>query len=110
MSMLFLLATSILLVVAAWRDIATRTIPDFLSLILAGIGMLVRVSAGPAALGLSVAATLVLFLLLLVVHSRGFVGGGDVKLMSAIAVGLSPLDSYRFVVATAIAGGLLAVA
>jgi prepilin peptidase CpaA len=30
--------------------------------------------------------------------------------MTSLAVGLSPLDSYHFVVATAIAGGLLAAA
>jgi prepilin peptidase CpaA len=30
--------------------------------------------------------------------------------MTALAVGMSPFDSYRFVVATAIAGGLLGIA
>ena len=47
------------------------------------------------------------FCLLLILHSRGLIGGGDVKVMTALAVGLSPLDCYRFIVATAIAGGLL---
>jgi prepilin peptidase CpaA len=45
----------------------------------------------------------------MIAYSRGLIGGGDVKIMSALSVGLSPLDSYRFVVATAIAGGILAI-
>ena len=53
---------------------------------------------------------MVLFALLLIAYSRGLIGGGDVKLMTALAVGLSPFDCYRFVVATAIAGGLLGIA
>jgi len=98
-----------LLVIAAWRDVATRTIPNWISLLLLALGA-VRFLQDPSALVQSAGAALLLFLLLLVFYSRGFIGGGDVKLMTALAVGLSPLDSYRFVVATAIAGGILAVA
>jgi prepilin peptidase CpaA len=50
---------------------------------------------------------LLLFALLLAAFSRGFIGGGDVKLMTALAVGLSPLGTCRFVIATTAAGGLL---
>jgi prepilin peptidase CpaA len=55
-------------------------------------------------------AAMLLFALLMVAYSRGFIGGGDVKLMTAFAIGLSPLNSYHFVVATALAGGLLGIA
>jgi prepilin peptidase CpaA len=96
--------------VGAWRDIATRTIPDTISLLLIAIGALARILDGPAALALSAGAALLLFALLLIVYSRGLLGGGDVKLMTAIAVGLSPLDCYRFVMATAIAGGVQGIA
>jgi prepilin peptidase CpaA len=109
MSVAFSFAMLVLLAVAAWHDVATRTIPDSVSLILIGIGMLVRVPAGPAGLSLSVATALVLFLLLLIAYSRGLLGGGDVKVMSALAVGLAPLDVYRFVIATALAGGFLGI-
>jgi Flp pilus assembly protein protease CpaA len=58
---------------------------------------------------LSVGTALLLLSLLLTLYSRGLIGGGDVKIMTALAVGLSPFDCYRFIVATAIAGGLLGI-
>ncbi len=64
---------------------------------------------GPSAILLSLVTAFLLFILLMAAYARGLIGGGDVKLMTAFAVGLSPFDSYRFVVATAIAGGVLAV-
>jgi prepilin peptidase CpaA len=65
---------------------------------------------GPSAVVVSVLAACLLFVLLLIAYSRGLIGGGDVKLMTAFAVGLSPLDSYCFFVATVIAGGFLGIA
>jgi prepilin peptidase CpaA len=99
-----------LLMAGAWRDIATRTIPDAVSMLLLTLGGLARLLDGPSAMFFSVVTALLLFILLLTAYSRGLIGGGDVKLMTAFAVGLSPLDSYRFVVATALAGGLLGIA
>jgi prepilin peptidase CpaA len=37
------------------------------------------------------------------------VGGADVKLLVALALGLSPLGSYQLLAATALAGGVLAI-
>jgi prepilin peptidase CpaA len=65
---------------------------------------------GPSALAFSAATALLLFIVLLIAFSRGLLGGGDVKLMTALAIALPPLDSYYFTVATAVAGGVLAVA
>lgn len=110
MSMPFVLTMLALLVAGAWRDIATRTIPDSVSLLLLAAGGLARLLNGPPALALSVGAAILLFIVLSAAFARGLIGGGDVKVMTALAVGLSPLDCYRFVFATAIAGGLLATA
>jgi prepilin peptidase CpaA len=107
---LLLTASAFLLLVAAWRDVVSRTIPDAVGLLLLAIGGLSRLFEGPSAFATSAGAALLLFALLMVAYSRGFIGGGDVKLMTALAFGLSPLNSYRFVVATAIAGGLLGIA
>jgi prepilin peptidase CpaA len=109
MTVPLLLAASALLLIAAWRDVVSRTIPDVVGLLLLAIGGLSRSFDGPSALAISMAAALLLFALLMVAYSRGFIGGGDVKLMTALAIGLSPLNCYRFVVATAIAGGLLGI-
>lgn len=110
MSALLAAVALALLAAGAWRDIVTRTIPDMVSLLLLAVGGLTRLLEGASDLALSAVVALVLFVLLLLAFSRGILGGGDVNLMTALAVGLSPCDSYRFVVATALAGGLLALA
>jgi prepilin peptidase CpaA len=109
LSVPFASAALMLLLAAAWRDIVTRTIPNAVCLLLLTVGVIARMFAGPLSLALSGGAALLLFLLLMVAFSRGFIGGGDVKLMVTFAVGVAPLDCYRFVIATAIAGGVLAI-
>ncbi|HEY8611934.1 MAG TPA: prepilin peptidase, partial [Roseomonas sp.] len=96
-----------LLALAAWRDLATRLIPDTLPGTIALLGLLLRASEGMAELGISVAIALLLFLFLALLHSRGMLGGGDVKLLSAVALGLAPLAIWDFIFATALAGGVL---
>src|SRR4051812_19732869 len=110
MSCLLLLILLVLLGVAAWRDVATRAIPNTISLLIVLAGALSRILVGPLALALSAATAMSIFLLLMIAFSRGLLGGGDVKIMTALAVGLSPFESWRFVLVTAIAGGFLAVA
>ena len=104
----YALAASALLLFAAWCDLATRTIPDGVSVALAASGLLARAAAeglGPTAWSLLVAGCL--FAALLPLHARGSFGGGDVKLMTALAVGLSPLPTLDFLVTTVVAGGVL---
>ncbi|MEJ0020218.1 MAG: prepilin peptidase [Acetobacteraceae bacterium] len=100
-------ATIIVLVLAAWSDIAARIIPNGLVVALAAIGLLGRAAAGLPSLAISIALAAALFLLLVLAHARGVMGGGDVKLASAMALGLSPESVYRFVLITALAGGVL---
>jgi prepilin peptidase CpaA len=109
-SALFALAMLALLFAAAWRDVISRTIPDAIALLLLITGAVARPLDGASAVIACAATALLLFALLLVLFAHGLLGGGDVKLMTALAVGLSPYDCYRFVVATALAGGLLALA
>ena len=98
------------LLAAAWRDLATRTIPDGFSIALAGLGLALRSLDGLQALGLSAATAALLFLALVLLHSRGALGGGDVKLAAALSLGLAPAATVDFLLATALAGGMLAVA
>ena len=51
----------------------------------------------------------VLFLLLLVVYARGWMGGGDVKLLVALAVGLPLAGMVQLLTVTAMAGAVLAL-
>ena len=50
-----------------------------------------------------------LFLLLLVIHQRRMIGGGDVKLLVALALGLPLVGVIQLLTITAFAGGVLAL-
>jgi prepilin peptidase CpaA len=98
-----------ILFVAAWNDVATRIIPDGLSLALVGIALFLRpFDGGLVPLGWSLAGALGLFLALALLHSRGILGGGDVKLAAAVACVLPLPTLGLFLTATAIAGGVVA--
>ena len=104
------LIVSFLLCAAAWRDLASRIIPDSFSVALAATGLLLRAMEGWQAACLSLLVALGLFALLLLPAARGFLGGGDVKLAAAVALGLSPAATWDFVFATTMIGGLLGLA
>jgi prepilin peptidase CpaA len=99
----------LLLGICLWHDVATRLIPDWASVTIALLGLLERAWLGPVPLLTSAASALLLLTLLLIPFARGMLGGGDVKLLVALALGVSPLGTYTLVVATAAAGGVLAV-
>lgn len=99
-----------LLLFAAARDVATRLIPDGVSIAIAVAGLVTRALVGWPEAGLSFLIGAGIFALLLPLAARGWLGGGDVKLMSAMAVGLAPAETWLFVMATVFAGGVLGVA
>lgn len=103
-----------LLVAAATTDMLERRIPNALAAGLAGVG-LARIAldlaggggAGPAAADL--AAATALFLLGATAFRLGLLGGGDVKLAAAAALWTGAALVLPFLMATALAGGALAV-
>lgn len=109
MTALLALAIAAALLVAAWTDLAVRRIPNALAGTVAAAALALRLAEGPAALAASLAAATLLFALLALAFCRGLVGGGDVKLATAVALGLPPGAVWGFVVATALAGGALAL-
>lgn len=100
----------LLLLYAAWRDVATRLIPDEISIALALIGLATRLADGWLAALASVGVAVLVFAFLLFLAMRGALGGGDVKLAAALAVGLAPAASWDFIVLSVLFGGLLGVA
>lgn len=101
---------AILLVVAAVIDGRTRIIPDRLNLAIALLAIpywwATQLAFWPdIALQLGIAA--IAFAILLGVFALGQMGGGDVKLIVALALFLSPLDFLRMIWIMAIAGGVL---
>ncbi len=109
------LAALALLVAAAATDARDRRIPNALCLGLAVVGvgrMVFEVATGGALL--PVAADLGAAALVFVLGAAGFraglVGGGDVKLLAAAALWTGAGAVLPFLMATALAGGALAVA
>jgi len=98
----------LLLLHAALTDIATRLIHNEVCLILALLGV-VSQFAGPAHLTESLIAATLLFLMLIVVYVRGWIGGGDVKLLTALAVGLPLAGLAQLLTVTAFSGAALAL-
>lgn len=90
---------------AALGDLLTRTIPDLVCLAVAGLGVVLRLRVGLTPAAESIAGAAVLFGLLFLAYTRHAIGGGDVKLASALAVGMPPLLIVDFVVATVLVGG-----
>ncbi len=101
---------ALLLLIAAWQDIARRLIPNSTCLALALSGMLVRLLVAPSALAVSAATALALFACLLIPWHFAMLGGGDVKLLAAAAFGLPPASVVSLLAMTALAGGALGLA
>ncbi|WP_114377687.1 A24 family peptidase [Elioraea thermophila] len=94
---------------AALCDVAFRRIPDAFCALLAIASIAARLTEGLAAAAASLAAAAILFAVLFALFLRGVLGGGDVKLATAAALGLPPLAVWDFVVATALSGGALSL-
>jgi prepilin peptidase CpaA len=96
--------------IVAWFDITRRIIPDMVSIILAGFGILVILlgsnwAAALSTIGLAAGTFLALALLCMM----GKMGGGDVKLISASVLLVGAGSFLDFMLLTALAGGVLAL-
>ncbi|MDQ2105962.1 prepilin peptidase [Azospirillum isscasi] len=94
---------------AAADDLCRRTIPDTASILLAALGLTVPPLQGAPFPWVTLAAAAALFLVLCVLHGRGWLGGGDVKLASAILLLVGVERAVPFATATALAGGALSL-
>ena len=101
-----LLTACALLAFAMLRDIAFRSIPNMLCAAVASLALVMQAVAGDVPR--SLIAGLIVFAVCVVCWLRGWLGGGDVKLLSAVAL-LPPPGSVPHLLANvAVAGGLLA--
>lgn len=98
----------VLLLYVATIDIATRLIRNEVCLALALLGIAGQF-ASPIQISESLIAVTILFLLLLVIYQRRLIGGGDVKLLVALAIGLPLAGVIQLLTITALAGGVLAL-
>lgn len=98
----------LLLLYVATIDVATRLIRNEICLVLALLGIVSQLAV-PMQLVESVIAATILFLLLFMIYQWGWIGGGDVKLLVALAIGLPLTGVIQLLTVTALAGGVLAL-
>ena len=107
---LLLLGLTAMLVVAAVIDVRTFTISNRFNLAVALGAPLYWMSIALApwpGMAIQLAAGAVVFILLAGAFYAGMMGGGDVKLASALALWFSPGGTVKFLVLMSIAGGVL---
>jgi len=103
-------AFSVGMVAAAASDVARRRIPNWLNVALFAAGLALRTAHGWRSLGLGLAGAGVGFALLVLLFQRGWIGGGDVKLATAIGAWLGPVWTAWAVLFGVAANGLVAAA
>ena len=107
---LLLVALALILVVAAVIDVRTFTISNRLNATVALGAPLYWMSIALApwpGMAIQLAAGGIVFALLAGAFYAGMMGGGDVKLASALALWFSPAGTLKFLVLMSIAGGVL---
>ncbi len=104
-------ALAIALVIAAYTDLRRREIDNWLNVAIALGAPLFWYADGQnwvdIVLQIGIATTV--FLVLFGLFSLGWMGGGDVKLLSALALWIHPLWFLQLLVMMSIAGGLLTI-
>jgi prepilin peptidase CpaA len=98
----------LLLLYVATIDVATRLIRNEICLALALLGIVSQLPS-PMQVAQSLIAAAILFLLLFVIYTRGSIGGGDVKLLVALSIGLPLAGVMQLLTTTTLAGGVLAL-
>ncbi len=96
-----------ILTAAALHDVAARTIPNWTSVALALIGLSLRWADGQVLASLLIAITV--FAGATFCWLRGWLGGGDVKLLAAAAIFVPPSGVVRMLCDTVLAGGGVAL-
>jgi prepilin peptidase CpaA len=100
----------LLLAYAAMTDIGFRRISNIVCVLLAVLAATQLPFSDPYLLALTFGNAVALLVPLLILYHRGYMGGGDVKLLAAVAIGLSISQIIQLLTVTVLAGGVLAVA
>ncbi len=105
-----LLGFAALMLIAAIEDLRRLIIPNVLIVSLCLLWPF-YILAAPSWLGIagSLAAAVLVFLVGALAFSRGFLGGGDVKLLAAAVLWAGPGGTPALLVLTGVLGGMLAL-
>ena len=102
-----LLASIAIILAAAVHDVAARTVPNWMAAALAVFGLMVQAISGHLIAG--VVAGLIVFIAAAFCWRRGWMGGGDVKLLGAVAIVVPVGHVIQFIIAVTLTGAALAV-
>jgi prepilin peptidase CpaA len=107
---LAVLAFAIVMAVAAVEDFRRLVIPNLLPIILCALWP-VYFAAAPSWFGAleAIGCAVAVFLGGAVMFARGYLGGGDVKLLSAAALWAGPAGTPELLMLTGVLGGALAL-
>lgn len=94
---------------AAAQDVKARIIPNPLVLWVAATGLGAQLLLGGWSGWLGLGAAVAVFLPLGLLAGRGIIGGGDAKMIAASTLLFAPARIPELMLATALAGGLLAL-
>ncbi len=103
------LATLVVLAISAGMDVRDRRIPNELVAAVAAIGLAQGLISRPGALWLSVVFAAAAFLGLGILSHHRIIGGGDVKLLSAVTLLVPPARVGQLLIDVALAGGVLSL-
>lgn len=111
MSFIALLIFPILMAYSAMSDLLTMRLPNRLTvtIFLCFLALALAVSMPLAMLGENISCGLAMLLVGFFMFSRGWIGGGDAKLLAAIAAWLGWSALLEFVLLTAMLGGAMSL-
>lgn len=108
-TVLVLVAAGIFTIVGE-RDVRARHIPNELAIAVAILGLLRLLSADNwAAMTLTLASAAILFVIAFFLFWLGIIGGGDVKLLGAMALLIGHRDLFHFLFIMSLCGAALAL-
>jgi len=107
----FLVVFALLVIVAALKDVTSFTIPNWISLTLVAAFFLGALAAGLPlpVIGKCAAVGGCVLLISMAMFALNWIGGGDAKLFAACALWMGWPAVLPFLLATALAGGALAL-
>ena len=97
--------------IISYADARTRRIPNVLSLPIAILGLLrIILVHNPVSAGQTIAAGVAIFAVAFLLYWHGAIGGGDAKLVAAMALLIGYRDLFGFLFLMSLCGGVLALA
>jgi prepilin peptidase CpaA len=110
LAQIFTILLIVLLLIAGWTDIRSRTIPNEVNLAIAllaiGWWFVCGLSFWPG-IGIRIAVAIVVFVIFALMFALRMMGGGDVKMIAALALWLPFASLMTMLTVMALSGGII---